>query len=52
MSDSVPDAANPPFTWNEASEKALKDLIALHGLDAKQAVFEAALIKTFSPPPL
>ena len=51
MSDPVPDAANPPFTWNEASEKALKDLIALNGLYAKQAVFEAALIKTFSPPP-
>ena len=51
MSNPVPDAANPPFTWNEASNKALQDLIARYGLYASQPVFEAELFKTFSPPP-
>ena len=45
MSDPVPE---PPFEWNEASDKVLNDLIALHGPYAKQAVFEAELLKTFS----
>ena len=47
----VPDAAEPLFKWNTASIKVLSDLIALHGLDAKNAVFGAELAKAFSPPP-